>query len=521
MTADDSVRAMPLEVQTIAVQSEVPSTACALCGVVGRCDCGLEIGPLVNVETHLSTLFGRDSVYVLLFALQTGLAAVVTPVATRLLGSDAYGEMIAAIAVMQALSVVAGLGLGAAVSRAYFEKRGPTKARRLVTVTISFAVLITAVADVTGRFWATAIGFNGYGGAVRLAVFWAGVSAVTGCALRLLKTQDRIVAFAIGSLIQSALAEVVSIGFVLGIGHTARNYILGELVAQIAATIFVLAYIRPKGFARRHRALISRALRYSLPLVPAGLSTLALYSADRLILQAQIGESEVARYQIAYNIASIPLVLLMVLNSMWMPRFYALADEAEVGVLLGAARDALYRLLVPVILGVMCGGPLVLKVWVPSSYRPERLQVLMFVILLTCLPFAAGQSGLRALMTTGGTTTIAVVTAIAGAVNIGLNFPLIAEFGLIGAAFATFVSYVVLQVLLNLSARRRIRIPRIARRQVIELGVLALAGWAIALVPESTAILVVRSVCTVGAVGWFAVASRKVARPGSLTSAKS
>lgn len=508
-------------------KDDVSSPACPRCEASGGCDCYLptmvplsdpaaaavEIPGEVSVEKHLSSLFGRDSIYVLLWALQTGLAAAVTPVATRLLGTQAYGQVIAALAVMQLLFCVAGLGLGSAVDRSYFEENGPERARKLVTFAMVVAVVITVIADATGRFWAPAAGFDSYGGAVRLGVIWAGVSAITACGLGLLKTQDRIVVFAIGSLTQSIIAEFVSISFVVGFGHNSRNFVLGELVAQIMATIYVLYYIRPKPFLRADRDVVMRAVRYGVPLVPAGLATLALYSADRLILQGMLGETEIGRYQIAYNIGSIPVVLLMFLNSVWLPRFFAIGNNLDLGPLLAATRDALYQLLAPVLLGILCGGALVLKVWAPPSYEPGHLQVLMFVIVMTTLPYAASQSGQRALMTTGATKEIAVVTAISAGVNIGINFPLINAFGLIGAAIATLVSYVVLQVLFNLATRRHMRIPRIGVRRAAELVLLSVGGWGIALLPDNSYVLVFRIVATIVAIVWFARTAWRLAKP--------
>ena len=68
-----------------------------------------------TVRSAMAGLFGRDSLYLLFWFLQVLVAALATPVATRLLGPDAFGTWSAANAVMQVLFVLGGLGLAVAV----------------------------------------------------------------------------------------------------------------------------------------------------------------------------------------------------------------------------------------------------------------------------------------------------------------------------------------------------------------------------------------------------------------------
>jgi len=64
---------------------------------------------------HVSHLFGRDSLYMLMWAVQIICAAGLTPITTRVLGLAEFGTVTSANAVMQVLFVFAGLGLQTAV----------------------------------------------------------------------------------------------------------------------------------------------------------------------------------------------------------------------------------------------------------------------------------------------------------------------------------------------------------------------------------------------------------------------
>jgi O-antigen/teichoic acid export membrane protein len=466
----------------------------------------------LNVHSHLSQLFGRDSIYLLLWALQLGLAAVVTPLATRLLGTESFGAVVAANAVMQILFVVVCLGLSTGVEKRFFQPGGPEEARRLVTLSILLAVVFTAAVAGTGSLWCRSLGFSSYTPALQYAVLWAGVSGVTAVGLSLLRSQDRLLPFSIVSLLQSVVAEVTSLALVVWWAPTPAHFILGQLLAQLVAIAWVLGSVRPALPRRSDLALAGSTLRYTIPLVPAALSSFALTSADRLIVQKQLGEVEVARYQIAYNIGSIPILLLALLSGAWMPRFFSLGGSADRGMLLAAARDALFRLLIPVTLGLSLGAPLVLRVWAPPSYHPDRLLVVLFLVVISSVPFAAGLSAIRVLLMTGQTTAIAVASLVAAAANIGLNIVMVSAYGLAGAAGATLLSYALLHLLLEMRARVALPTPRSSMRLVAGLLVSVAGCWGLALVPQTPVFQVIRGVGAAACLTWFVVSARRLSR---------
>ncbi|HUB76542.1 MAG TPA: hypothetical protein VL977_05760, partial [Solirubrobacteraceae bacterium] len=127
----------------------------------------------------LSRLFGRDSLYVLLWGLQLALAALVTPAATRLLVASAYGRVMSATAVMQVLVAIGGMGLQSAVQRQYAREDGERLARRLVTLAVAVAVATFLLGYLTGPLWARALGLRSFDSALRYAVGWAALSATS------------------------------------------------------------------------------------------------------------------------------------------------------------------------------------------------------------------------------------------------------------------------------------------------------------------------------------------------------
>lgn len=448
-------------------------------------------------------MFRRDSLYLLLWGLQLGGAALLTPVFTRFMNPSEFGRLASANAVMQVLFVVAGLGLQTAIQRHYAAKDGRIDAARLLSLSIAVAVTVTVVADSTGRWWSSSLGFESYGGALRLAVSWAGVSAITGSALALLRSQDRLLAFSCVSLVQSVVAEATSLVLVTAVHPTATMFVLGQLLTQCVAVTLAVLLTPPRMVRWRDRGLAQAALVFAVPLVPAVLSGFILSAADRIILQSELGQTAVARYQIAYNIGDAPMLLLGVLDSVWMPRIFAVEGATDRAAVLAASRDALYRLLTPVVVGLAFGAPLVLQLWAPPAYRPDELLIVNAIVIVCVIPLAAGQAGTRALLAAGRSGTIAGAAALAAATNIVLNLILIPHLQLAGSALATFCSYTLLFVVVHLRARALASTTPTAPRRLGLLAAAAFVAMLAALLPVSTGFLVLRGILAAVFFVWF------------------
>ena len=410
--------------------------------------------------------------------------------------------MATANAVMQVLFVLASMGLYSAIQRQYARDGGRQAATKLLTLSIVAAVLVTVLADATGPLWSPYVGFPTYSGAVRLGVWWAGVSAVTNSALALLRSQDRLLAFSAVNLLQSVVAEVTSLLLLVFVAPTALMFVLGQLGAQVVATGLALALVPPAGVRRVDRRLLTSALAYGIPLIPAVLSTFVLNSADRLIVSGQLGAAAVARYQVAYNIGALPMMLVGILATSWMPRIFAFDVREERGAVLAAGRDMLLRLLVPVVIGLSVGAPLVLHIWAPAEYDPDDLLLVTALVIVSVLPYAVGLTLTRALMAEDRTGFIAAAQGVGAVANVMLNLALIPRFGLEGSAAATLAAYVILQRLLLLRARELVPTGPPVR---LLLAVTAAAAIAVgvAAAPASGRALVVRAVLAAAALVWF------------------
>jgi O-antigen/teichoic acid export membrane protein len=410
-------------------------------------------------------LFGRDSAYLMVAAAQSALAALSIPITTRLLGSQ-FAVVTTSIAVMQVLVAFGAYSLPLAIQRNYRDEDGGRDARRTVSLTLITATITLVLSYATGPLWVPALGLGTFSPALRYAVIWAALSAATFGAVALLRSRNLFRVYALVSFIQALVAEAFSVLLVVFVHRSASEFILGEMIMQVVALGLALSVTRPLPLRRVDRQLVVRSLKYASGLLPASVASFLLTSSDRIIIHHDLPAAhylQVARYGAVYNIAAIPILLLGLLDPVWLPRFFKLNDPRLRARLLADSRDVLFWLLIPTVLGLGFGIPLVLSVWVPGSYHPAGLVIVVVTIAAGAIPVAGYISANRVLLISGRTFWIGLGTVVAALFNIACNIVLVPRMGIEGSALSTSLAYVLLMVLANVFSRRvqRLRHPPI------------------------------------------------------------
>jgi len=399
-------------------------------------------------------LFGRDAVYLLVWASQVGFAALSIPITTRLLGRNGFGVVTTTIAVAQVLVAIGVFSLPTAIQRNYDETDGAADSRRIISLSIITAGITLAVFLAAGPYWSRLLGLGHFGATLEYAAIWASLTAVTYAALALLRSRNTLLAYGLVALIQSVLAEIFSVLLIVFVRRDATEFILGEMIAQVVAVGVALWFTRPLPLRRRDAPMVSAALRYSGALVPAALAGFLLTASDRIVIHHVLGLHQVARYGAVYNLAAIPVLLLGLLDTVWLPRFFQVSDQTVVGRLLAESRDALYRLLLPVVLALSLIIPMVLSVWLSSAYDPGGLFLVVVTISLSAFPMAGYLTANRVLLISGRTVPVGVCMVLAAAFNIVANLVLVPAIGIEGSAVATLLAFILLQGLTTFFAHR-------------------------------------------------------------------
>ncbi len=300
-------------------------------------------------------------------------------------------------------------------------------------------------------------GVSGWGGLPMPPVFWCAVALVpmmvfTSQVEMTLRVSERSGVLTATRISWRWLELILVIGAVAAIQRSALSVYAGKIAAALVLLVFYAVWVRRHlRFSRRTLdfGAYRNSLRYGLPLVANELAAASLISIDRIMLKHLLGDFEVV------GIFTIGCALAM-----------------QVGVIMN---DPLWAAFNPVanrvhgIDGAAEVRALKTRVLLPVTYASVGIGVAIWAVGHEALVMLAGTDkaasgpvfawlgamfALLPLLDVSGyglllqkrTMTVLTLTALAAALNISLNFLWIPTHGVMGAVYATVVSYALLSV---------------------------------------------------------------------------
>jgi O-antigen/teichoic acid export membrane protein len=251
-----------------------------------------------------------------------------------------------------------------------------------------------------------------------------------------------------------ALNVLLLLKFKLGV----EGIFISGLASSTLTFLLLVPIVRKQFQISLHRDLLRHLLRFGLPLVPAALSGIAIQVIDRPILKALTNESVVGVYQANYRLGIFMMLVVSMFDYAWRPFFLTTAKEEN-------AKEVFSRVMTYFIVtasfiflffSFFIGDIVRIRVFGHYFIKPEYWSGLSIVPIVLC---AYVFTGVYTVLVAGvhieKKTHILPYTTGAGAiVNIVCNYLLIPPLGMLGAAYATLLSYMVMAVSLYVVVQR-------------------------------------------------------------------
>jgi len=237
----------------------------------------------------------------------------------------------------------------------------------------------------------------------------------------------------------------------------------GLLIGNILVLCFDLPYMlkRMKGGSYRPDKTKSYML-YGLPICFSLVLEYALSTSDRFVIAALLGEGDVGRYSAGYGLANRSIDVLFVWIGLavtpMLVRTLETAGQAECIEQLKHYGATLLLVTMPAAVGLgLVAQPA--SVLLGEPVREAGAQIIPWIVGAGVVNGMISYYIQRAFML-GGKTKMLPITMIAPMVlNLGLNFVLLPKYGLMGAVYATVISYAFGLILAFIVARRYFPLP--------------------------------------------------------------
>jgi len=383
-------------------------------------------------------------------------------VLTRLMTTDAYGRY---------QLVMAGVGFAGIsfrwlrLSLLRFLPAYKKRSKRLFSVILSFFVLISLITGGIGLASICFIDSPLWQGLVAVSIVLLWIKSWYELNLDLARSQLNPRRYGWLRFIKVCAALGIGALFViLGFGAFGPllGLIFGMAIAGIGASVskWKRAVFGSKLFST---SLSRKIFWYGVPLTASFAVNFVLSGSDRLLIGWLIDESATGVYSAGYDIAQQTITTLMSVVNM---AAYPLAVNAwEEGGKEGAYKQMsengtlILAIGLPATVGLIMLSTEFTAVFLGQEFRETGIQL---------LPWIAGAallSGIRSfhydLAFQLGNRTINQVWVLGGAAisNLGLNLWLIPVFGVLGAAYATIISYAIALLLSIGIGRKVLRVP--------------------------------------------------------------
>lgn len=246
--------------------------------------------------------------------------------------------------------------------------------------------------------------------------------------------------YAIGGFIQTLILVVLNIAFLLKFKLGILGYILAMVISY--ACVFLVYVIAGKIYmyvGRWNWPLCRKMLRYSLPMIPNGLSWWAMSYADKYVILIFLGAAANGVYLVAQKIPTLLTMFTTIFHQAW--QISAVEEGSNKGKsdFSMSVYDNLQAVMFICTSFIIAVVKPLYAVWVSNDYFEawETTPMLLLATVFSCLSQFLTVNYMVDKKTIGSLK----VTLVGCAVNVTLNILLIPHFGIIAAATATFVGY--------------------------------------------------------------------------------
>lgn len=253
-----------------------------------------------------------------------------------------------------------------------------------------------------------------------------------------IKGNNYIKIFAISGVLKSLIFSIANIVY-LSIFNIGTTGYLNSLIISISSSIIIYLIIilfRMKTSIKINKNILISIVIFSIPFVPNSISWWINNASDRFLILHFIGETAAGIYSVSYKIPIILIAIITIFNNAW--QLVGLKNNITSDETSKIFKVYLFSLTILSILLINL-SPIYSKLLFLNDFYIAWKNI---PLLVSAMIFGAISNFSDVMIIKNNKTNKIFIPTFFGALlNIFLNIILIPKFGIIGAAIATFASY--------------------------------------------------------------------------------
>lgn len=409
--------------------------------------------------------FARHSlVYGISNIAQKASGIILIPIYTKYLSTSEFGQLGILIVTIAILSQVLLLGQGQSLIRysnveEYSGKKNSVFFT-LMLLTITVLVVFVFVSELIITNFSSIFEESGlFYKYLNLSLFIIVFTTLNTFLINKLRSDEKSTLYTISGVSKLLVILGVSVYLVAFAGMGVEGILISNLTGEIIALLIVVPYATKHIELKIDRKVLRASLIFGFPLIFSGLAMNLLNLSDRYILKLLTAYSTLGLYELAYKVAGILNMFLILPFSMTLlPIAYKMYQKE-------GDKD-FYRSILTLWSFILFWAGLALSLFAEEivhlfAQSPEYYPSYEVIPVLNLANVFFGISLVTTLglYLTGNTKQVAVITLFCAAINIVLNLVFVPEYGLMAAAVNTVVAFLLLIIFTTIYSGKYYKVP--------------------------------------------------------------
>jgi O-antigen/teichoic acid export membrane protein len=373
------------------------------------------------------------------------LGFITVPVVTYFITPDEYGRASMFTLAISILQMFVFLGMDQAYTKRYYESEDKIK---LLTNSMLPSIVLVILIDAGIFIFRRDVSVLLFDTDNEMFCVYALMAILPGLAaekfaLMDIRMQQRGLLYSMMSILLKSLTLVCMVGLLLGYERSFRSIVIGTTLAQLIYTVIILLIERSRfriRFSLLDKQEMKRLVRFGLPIVPTMIIGWALSGMDKVMLRAFCDYSELGMYEVAFKVANIVGIVQSCFTSFWVPVAHQWNNEnVDKNNFVKAGRLVAF-LMTAIFICVLLVKDVIFMIL--SSEYADAVKIAPFLMMYPIM-YTISEVTVMGIYFKEKTLNLIVVSIVASAVNISLNWILIPICGAVGASIATGLAYAV------------------------------------------------------------------------------
>ena len=379
-------------------------------------------------------------IYTICNVVLRGISFFTIPLFIRLLTPEEFGRYNVFVSFEGILFMFSGLTMHASIKNAKYDMKDDydNYIKNCVYLDALNTLALAVFANILCYFGSEIIDLNYF--EINLLVISGFCGAVVSLYSSKLVMDYQANDYAILSFLSILFGIILSIVFIFTIFDNNHYYgrILGAVLGGVVAAAYAIIKIFKSGFSHIDYNQWKYGLKISLPIIPHGLSQIALSSANRIMIKYIYNAALAGIFSFTYTISLVPQILFSSLSSVWEPWFFEKMNQNRQNEI--REKSTWFVILISVVFVLISFVvPEVVKILATEEYE-DAIDV-SIIVLMGCYFATLYYIPCEVEYYYKKTKHIATSTFLCAVINVSLNFILMQYFSYKIAAYTTLLAY--------------------------------------------------------------------------------